>query len=163
MLFKARTLLLIAALCCLPLAWHGTACASAPAEMPVIIPKEPPAKKPKPATCPVKGVLHCSEYGSRYKEPVLVVFVDAEGDKYNAAVNDKDGGFETLVPAGSSLKLLVEFQGKGIEIGRYDAPKVCKPDPEPAIDIYHPGSMLELIWEVRDGGYANVDVKIKSE
>ncbi len=90
-----------------------------------------------------------------------MVFVDEEGDKYTAAVNDKDGGFETKVPAGSSCKLLIEFQDKGIEIGAYNAPSDCKPDPEPSIDIYHPGSMLELIWEVRDGGYANVDVKIK--
>lgn len=144
-----------------------TAPASAPGGMPVI--KADPeaakaaAKRQKSAfTCRITGRVLCSEYGTRYKEPVVIVFVDGD-EKYPSPMGEVDGSFQADLPANSSYTIRMEFKEKGFDIGRMDIPEQKESGCSRNIEITHPGSMLELVWEIRDGQGPNVDMKIKDE
>jgi hypothetical protein len=120
-----------------------------------------PAKKAGPI-CLVRGRLYCSEYGTRYKEPVMVVFVDGD-DRFGSPVSEKDGAFEAGLPCGASYTMRVEFKGKGADIGTLDVPPKSEGGFKKYIELHHPGSELELVWEIRDsdsGGGVNVGLKL---
>jgi|GEM_PF-4390238 len=139
------------------------------ASAPVELPAKPDsgmlqqAKKKKDGpSCTVRGRLFCSEYGSRYKEPVAIVFNDGD-DSYSTPAGEIDGSFAVSLPCGAVYTMRIEFQGKGFDTGQLAVPdKVEGGIFNKFIEIYHPGSLLELIWEIRDGGGVNtVDVKLK--
>ena len=142
----------------------GAAFAYAPVEMPVIK-ADPDAartveKKPRSKfVCKVSGILHCSEYGTRYKDPVYIVFDDGD-QRYSAPVSEKDGEFDAALPLGESYVIRVQFKDKAAEIAKLGCP-LAEGDTAKTVDIYCSGSELELIWDLRDGGGPNVDVKIK--
>ena len=142
----------------------GPALASAPAEPSAVMPEPAPVPYPdkKPSvTCAVRGRLFCSEYGTRYKEPVMLVFVDGE-KRYPVPFGEIDGGFEAHLPCAESYTMRIEFQGRGFEIGRLEVPPKTGGGFRKFIEIYHPGSILELIWEIRDGGTgAGMDVRLR--
>jgi len=140
--------------------------ASAPAGMPIIKADPEAAKKPKRQksdfVCHINGRVLCSEYGTRYKEPVVIVFVDGD-DKYPAPLGEVDGSFQADLPANSSYTIRMEFKEKGYEIGRMDIPEMKEAGCSKKIEITHPGSMLELVWEIRDGQGPNVDLHVNDE
>jgi len=152
---KALTLLFAAALIFSFAAHDCLASATAPS----IIPASPPdasAKRVRKLECAVTGHLYCSEYGYRYKEPLLVVFQDGE-DRFLCPISEKDGAFSVMIPAGK-FSVRVEFQGKGIEAGTMDVPlEPCARE----VELYQSGSMLELVWQIRDEGGAYLGIKIK--
>jgi hypothetical protein len=121
------------------------------------------AKRQKSAfTCHINGRVLCSEYGTRYKEQVVIVFVDGN-DKYSAPLGEVDGSFQADLPANSSYAIRMEFKEKSYEIGRMDIPEMKDTGCTKKIEITHPGSMLELVWEIRDGQGPNVDMQVKDE
>jgi len=145
----------------------ATAPASTPGGMPVIK-ADPEAakaatKRQKSAfTCRITGRVLCSEYGTRYKEPVVIVFVDGD-NKVTAPLGEVDGSFQADLPANSSYTIRMEFKEKGYDIGRLDIPDIKEAGCTKRIDITHPGSMLELVWEIRDGQGPNIDLKVTDE
>ena len=149
------------AFCLLLLA--GTAMAYAPEEMPVI--KADPnaaavTKKPRSKfVCKVSGTLQCSEYGTRYRDPVYIVFDDGD-DSYRAPVSEKDGAFEAAIPLGETYSVRVQFKDKSAEIVKLDCP-LAEADTAKTVEIYYSGSELELVYDLRDVGRPSVDVKIK--
>ncbi len=104
----------------------------------------------------------CSEYGTRYKEQVVVVFVDGD-EKYHAPLGEVDGSFQADLPANSSYTIRMEFKEKGYEIGHLAIPDIKEAGCSKKVEITHPGSMLELVWEIRDGQGPNVDLQVKDE
>jgi hypothetical protein len=163
MKFVTAILILTIALAIIPAA----APASAPGGMPVI--KADPeaakaaARRQKSAfTCRITGRVLCSEYGTRYKEPVVIVFV-GEDYKYPAPLGEVDGGFQAELPANSSYAIRMEFKDKGFDIGSMDIPDIKEAGCSRKVEITHPGSMLELVWEIRDGQGPNVDVRLTDE
>ena len=140
--------------------------ASAPGGMPVIKADPEAAKKPKRQksgfVCHINGRVLCSEYGTRYKEPVVIVFVDGD-EKYPSPLGEVDGSFQADLPANSSYTIRMEFQEKGYDIGRLDITDIKEAGCSKKIEITHPGSMLELVWEIRDGQGPNIDVRVKDE
>ena len=148
-------------LCCLLLS--GTAMAYAPDEMPAI--KAYPeaaaaAKKPKSKfVCRISGTLQCSEYGTRYRDPVYIVFDDGD-DSYRAPVSEKDGSFEAALPLGETYSVRVQFRDKFAEVAKLDCP-LAEADTSKTVEMYYSGSELELVYDLRDIGKPSVDVKIK--
>jgi len=140
--------------------------ASAPDVMPTIKADPEAAKNSKRQKsgfrCHISGRVLCSEYGTRYKEPVFIVFVDGE-EKYTAPLGEVDGSFQADLPASSSYTIRMEFKDKGYDIGHMDIPELKEAGCSKKIDIAHPGSMLELVWEIRDGQGPNVDLKVTDE
>ncbi len=108
--------------------------------------------------CHVSGRVYCSEYGTRYKEPVEVVLV-CNGTRYRAPLGEVDGSFKTEVPVGAAYELRVEFSGNGFTLGHLDLTKDVS-ECGKTIEIYHPGSMLELVWEARAGNGDGMDFKV---
>lgn len=163
MKYATAILILTIALAISPVA----APASAPGGMPVIKADPEAAKAAKKRqksafTCRITGRVLCSEYGTRYKEPVVIVFV-GEDYKYPAPLGEVDGSFQADLPANSSYTMRMEFKDKGFGIGKLDIPDIKVAGCSRKIDITHPGSMLELVWEIRDGQGPNVDVQFKDE
>jgi hypothetical protein len=140
------------------------AIASAPGGMPVIKADPEAAKKRQKSAyaCRITGRVLCSEYGTRYKEPVVIVFV-GEDYKYPAPLGEVDGSFQADLPANSSYAIRMEFKDKGFDIGRLDIPELKEAGCSRKVEITHPGSMLELVWEIRDGQGPNVDVRLTDE
>jgi hypothetical protein len=142
--------------------------AAAPTGLPVIK-AEPEAVRPKSApyaTCLIEGRVFCSEYGSRYKEPVYAVFTGG-GERVAAPLGEKDGTFKAELPAPGKYIVSLEFQGKVMEAGDLELPDPGKGAViHRSIKVYHPGSILELVWQIRDndgktGRGGNVDVLVE--
>ena len=140
--------------------------ASTPSGMPVIKADPEAAKKPKRQksdfVCHINGRVLCSEYGTRYKEPVVIVFVDGD-EKHPAPLGEVDGSFQADLPANSSYTIRMEFKEKGYDIGHLDITDIKEAGCSKRIEITHPGSMLELVWEIRDGQGPNIDLQFKDE
>ena len=124
---------------------------------PAAPPPDRPVKRARKPVCKVDGKLNCSEYGYRYQEPLLVVFQDPE-DRYTCPVSEKDGGFSVDLPAGT-FTIRVEFQGKGFDTGSLTVPLDCVSCAKD-VQLYQSGSMLELVWQIRDSGGGSLGIKI---
>jgi len=112
-------------------------------------------------TCHISGRVYCSEYGTRYKEPVKLVFVAPDGTRYAAPLGEVEGEFEADIPTGVSYMMRIEFSGNGFDVGGLGLPEGCNACAK-TVEIYHPGSMLELVWEARAGnGGGSTDFKVK--
>lgn len=108
-----------------------------------------PAERLSAPECVVAGTLLCSEYGSRFKDTLMLVLVDGR-DRYTSSISDTDGSFALLVPCGRSYELRVEFKDKAMSIGR-----IALPDAADGtvynLELRHTGSYLELVRDVRNG------------
>lgn len=112
----------------------------------------PPDAGP-PATslsdCAVAGRVYCSEYGSRFKELLEIVFTCGD-ERYAGGISDTDGTFAVTLPCGRTYRLGVEFAGTGYQVG-----DIAIPDADTGqfyrLEVIHNGSYLEFIRDVRNG------------
>ncbi len=145
------------------LALSAPALAYVPAEtLPPVLPPEhlKPAPKPKARMTEVQGRLHCSEYGTRYSSPLEMVFTNG-ADSYEFPFGDQDGHFKGNIPRGATYLMRVEFKGQGLDAGKLAIPPDAGPRFNKSIQIYYPGSELELIYEIRDGRHNDLAVKLQ--
>ncbi|MHB8173686.1 MAG: hypothetical protein ACYDFU_04400 [Nitrospirota bacterium] len=142
----------------------ASALAYVPSEsaVPPVLPPEhrKSAAKPKADMTKVQGRLHCSEYGTRYSSPVEIVFTNG-ADSYEFPFGDQDGHFEGSVPHGATYLMRVEFKGRGLDAGKLEIPAKAGPEFNKSIQIYYPGSELELIYEIRDSKRNDIAVKLQ--
>lgn len=104
---------------------------------------------PSVTGCVVAGTLQCSEYGSRFRDTLMLVLVD-EGGRFISSISDTNGSFALPVPCGGGFELRVEFADRGLSVGRIELPE----SPEGSVytlEIRHSGSYLELVRDVRNG------------
>ena len=129
---------------------------------PPVLPPEhlKPTPKPKAEMTEVRGRLHCSEYGTRYSSPIEMVFVNG-AQNYEFPFGDQDGHFSGNIPRGATYLMRVEFKGQGLDAGKLAIPPDTGPRFNKSIQIYYPGSELELIYEIRDGHQNGLAVKLQ--
>ncbi|MBI5189414.1 MAG: hypothetical protein HZA22_01880 [Nitrospirae bacterium] len=107
------------------------------------------------------GRTLCSEYGTPHKGPLLALFV--AGDfRRTAEINQDDGLFHVRLPAGHEYTFSIGMDGKSFKVGVFTLP--AGGHSKKVLEIYHPGSMLELVWEARAGDdQGGTDFKLKDE
>ncbi len=146
------------------LAFSAPALAYVPAETaPPVLPPErhEAAPKPKAEMTEVQGRLHCSEYGTRYSSPIEMVFTSG-ADSYEFPFGDQDGHFRGSIPQGATYLMRVEFKGRGLDAGKLVIPADAGPLFNKSIQLYYPGSELELIYEIRNGKHNDLAVKLQN-
>lgn len=145
------------------LAFCAPALAYVPVEtVPPVLPPEnrKPAPKPKAKMTEVSGRLHCYEYGTRYSSPIEMVFTNG-ADSYEFPFGDQDGHFKGNIPRGATYLMRVEFRGRGLDAGKLLIPADAGPVFNKTVQIYYPGSELELIYEIRDTNRNDIAVKLR--
>lgn len=111
----------------------------------------PAAEPPTPslADCAVAGRVYCSEYGSRFKELLEIVFTCGD-ERYSGGISDTDGTFAVTLPCGRTYRLGVEFTGNGYQVGEIAIPG-ADTGQFYRLEVVHNGSYLEFIRDVRNG------------
>jgi len=127
-------------------------CASAAVEP--VSPVIPPAgseQAPAPASpsCVVAGTVYCSEYGSRYREPLRLVLVRGN-ERHESSISDTNGSFAVPVPCGGEFEVRIEFGKKGIPVGSITLPESAGGTVF-TLEIRHTGSYLEFVRDIREG------------
>ncbi len=107
----------------------------------------------------VRGRLHCSEYGTRYNSPIEMVFASG-AESYAFPFGDQDGHFKGNIPRGATYLMRVEFKGRGLSAGKLAIPANSGSIFNKSVQIYYPGSELELIYEIRNGSRDDIAVKL---
>ncbi len=148
---KRIALVLLAAIAACFLAWGASLAAIAPVspEQAVPAPGRPSEEVPALTGCVVAGTLQCSEYGSRFKDTLMLVLADGD-ERYSSSISDTDGSFALPVPCGRSFELLVQFRDRSMSLGRIELPE-GREGAAYTLEMRHTGSYLELVRDVRNG------------
>jgi len=142
------------------LAPHSSRAAVQSAPPPIESRPASPGPVKRVATCRLTGRVICSEYGTRYKEPLTLVFESADA-RYRADISNNDGGFSAMLPCNGSFTMRMEFGGNGFMVGPLDMPQGLAEGSAVTVEMRYGGSMLELVRDARAGsGEGTVAVKV---
>jgi len=118
----------------------------------------PPVKaEPARKTCHLTGTVLCSEYGTRFKEDAQLVFITG-GERFAAKVDQDTGAFNVELPCGVACEMRLEYADNGFSMGKLELSG--GPEEHYMLEIYYPGSMLELVMEARRGKGGGTDFKL---